>query len=543
MSAVDRFVIWLEKDRLRPMFVFLYVLVVALVRDFSEYFLLDQEFVTTPHPWAFSIAHHLAFYVVVFMGLIFLLTAFSGKSVRKITNFVCMFYWIVILPPWIDHYIGGLNHNYLYFSITDFLDALFHLTGKGFNIGQACEVLVVLFALFAYSIWTQRDRLVEARDRALTMTKIGLLIFFTLLSMFIIGTPASFLPVSPLPGPHAFPNFDSTKYYQLHLFLFAYYVLAGVLLAFATLFLEKRRATGTIFGSMRPLQSALFAGIVFAGIGLGWSAATGMELINDILATPYWVNLAFAGLAVISAVSAWQVSTIWNDLSDMATDDPRKKGRSLISGILSRSFLIDWSAILCLVSFGIAILLSVQLAAIVILILALSYIYSFPPFRFKTHFMRPMLIGLGAFLAFVMGYIAPYSVVAYAGNSPYLTGEVASASLSVRALEIGLCMFSGLVVGSMVTDVDGFEEDQRGGVRTFYTTMGIQKGARIVAALIFLVALTPILVFPTTVDVAVFVLLGGAASVLFYRYRHSRAVMAIAMVGLLYGAIRFLGLF
>src|SRR5271157_5804182 len=102
-EKVDRFVAWLEKDRLSIIAIFAYVVIVAAIRDLLEYFLLDQPFVTTPHPWIFSIAHHVSFYVVVFLGLIFLLSAFSGRGVRRVTNFVVMFWWIIILPPVIDH--------------------------------------------------------------------------------------------------------------------------------------------------------------------------------------------------------------------------------------------------------------------------------------------------------------------------------------------------------------------------------------------------------------------------------------------------------
>ena len=130
-AAVDRFVTWVEKDRLPLFGIFLYVIAVSVVRDISEYYLLDHEFVTTVHPWIFSIAHHVSFYVVVFIGLVFLLSAFSGRGVRRTINYVSMFFWIIILPPWIDHYIGGLSQNYAYFSVTDFLNALATLQRRG----------------------------------------------------------------------------------------------------------------------------------------------------------------------------------------------------------------------------------------------------------------------------------------------------------------------------------------------------------------------------------------------------------------------------
>lgn len=89
---IDSLINFMERDRLPPYGVFLYVIMVALVRDLSEYFLLDHAFVTSSHPWIYSIAHHVSFYVVVFVGLILLLLAFTRRGLRKSTNFVSSFW-------------------------------------------------------------------------------------------------------------------------------------------------------------------------------------------------------------------------------------------------------------------------------------------------------------------------------------------------------------------------------------------------------------------------------------------------------------------
>ena len=49
-DGVDRLVLSLERNRLSIIGVFLYVLAVALFRDLSEYYLLDNTFVIEPHP-------------------------------------------------------------------------------------------------------------------------------------------------------------------------------------------------------------------------------------------------------------------------------------------------------------------------------------------------------------------------------------------------------------------------------------------------------------------------------------------------------------
>jgi 4-hydroxybenzoate polyprenyltransferase len=544
---VDRFVAWLERDRLSLFMVFLYVVFVAFVRDMLEYFLLDSAFVTTPHPWIYSIAHHIGFYVVVFMGLVFLLSAFSGRGVRRSINYVSMFYWIIILPPIIDHYIGGLDHNYAYFSITDFLNALFHFSGESFHIGQAGEVVVILFAMFSYPIWTQRQALLTMAGRTMTALRIAFLVFFTFLFMFIMGTPQAFMPVGFVDGLPQFPAFDLTRYYQYHLFLYTYYLAAGIILALVITYFAYRKDVSTVLHSMRPAQTLFFAAIVAAGIVTGWRLDSGLDLITNIFQDPFYVNIGFAGVAVLSALLAWQVSTIWNDLSDRSYDEPGRRPRALASGVIDPRTLLQISMILVVVTVASSFLLSIQQGILILLILGLSWVYSFKPIRFKDHILSPLLIGLGTFLAFIYGYLTPYSQIDLytSGNIyyPHLTGEVLIPQITAEGFLIGFFMFLGLMIGSLVTDIDGYEEDKKAGVRTIYTSLGIERGSKVVAALIFLAALTPLVIFHEPWDLIAFPLLGAAAAWAFMRKKAARPVLLIALIGLLYAALRYLNLF
>ncbi|MDD1747175.1 MAG: UbiA family prenyltransferase [Methanomassiliicoccales archaeon] len=539
-EGLDRLVVWMEKERLPLFLIFLYVLAIGTARDLIEYFLLDPEFVSTSHPWIFSIAHHVAFYLVVFMGLVFLLTAFSGRGTKRCINYVSMFYWIIILPPIIDHFIFGLNENYAYFSITDFINALFHFSGEKFHPGQALEVGVVIFALIAYTVWTSRHQLYSVRDRVVTFARICLLVVFTFVALFIVATPASFLPVSP----DEFPYFELTRYYQYHLFFFLYYLLAAVVLALAITYLAVKGRFVDLIRSMRPAQTLLFVGIVGAGTVTGWMYSSSLDLVTKIMETPYWVNWTFVGIALIAAILAWQVSTIWNDISDRSTDSPKRGSRVLASGAMSPQTLWQVSLVLAFGALACSLLLSVAQTAVMATILALAYLYSFKPVRFKDHVLSPLLIGLGTFLAFIFGCLTPYSEVEVvpsgSGELAYLTGAVVFPALTPEALLLGFFMFLGLAIGSMVTDVDGYEEDLAAGVRTVYTKLGLEKGVKTVALLIFFGALTPLFLFQSLADAAVFASLGALAALLFLKYKSSRMVMAVALVGLAYAALRYM---
>ncbi|HTY47133.1 MAG TPA: UbiA family prenyltransferase [Methanomassiliicoccales archaeon] len=544
-EGVDRFVLWLEKDRFSLFFMFGSVLVLATIRDLLEYFLLDQPFVTTPHPWIYSIAHHVSFYAVVFLGLIFLLTAFSGRGFRKCTNFVFMFYWIIAFPPIIDHFIGGLNQNYAYFSITDFINAILHFSGEGFHIGQALEVVVILFAMFAYTIWTQRASLGTVMGRGKAGLRVFFLIFFTFASMFIIATPATFLPVGFVDGLPVFPAFDLTRYYQFHLFLVLYYLVAGSVLSLAVYYFAMKRSFKDVVRSMRPMQSVFFAAIVGAGLVTGWKESYSLDLVTNIFDSPYWVNLSFVGIAIIAALAAWQVGTIWNDLSDSASDE-RRPGRLIASGKVASGSLWQISLVLSAISVLLSFLLSLIQGVIILAILLLAYAYSFKPIRFKEKLLSPLLMGLGTFLAYLYGYLTPYSVVQKLTEGgiymPFLTGDVPTPVLTSAGFLLGVFMFVGLVIGSMVMDLDGYEEDRRAGVRTIFTAWGREKGIRAVSVLVLLGSLTPLVLFHSYLDLVVFPVLGLASALMFSRSMSSRPVLLLAFVGLLYAALRYLAL-
>jgi 4-hydroxybenzoate polyprenyltransferase len=317
-----------------------------------------------------------------------------------------------------------------------------------------------------------------------------------------------------------------------------------VVLALALTYLANKGRFSSVVRSMRPAQTVFFAAIVGAGIVSSWRANSSVDIVSNILESPFWVNIAFLGVAIIAAVLAWQTSTVWNDLSDRESDSASRRDRLLASGTLTPRTLLQISLILAFGALVCSALLSAQQLLVIGLILALSCLYSFKPVRFKDHILSPLLIGLGTFLAFVFGCLTPYSVVesvySPSGDIFYLTGEVAVPSLAMESFLLGSFMFLGLVVGSMVTDLDGYEEDSKAGVRTVYTRLGRERGVRIVAALVVAAALTPLALFHAPLDVAVFAALGAMAAVLLLRFQQSRPVILVAMAGLAYAALRYL---
>ena len=541
----DGLIAFLEKERLPVIGIFIYVILLALGRDMAEYFLLDANFVNTVHPWIFSIAHHVSFYVVVFLGLVLLLTAFSGRGFRRSLNLITNIYWLILIPPFLDHFVFGLNESYAYFSWTEFVNAFLHFQGRTFHPGQGLEIVAFLFALFSYTIWTQRHDLFYIRERAVTLLRVFFLVIFTIISMFIIATPGAYLPVGNTNGVPTFPYFDQTKYFQFHMFLVMYYLMAGLLLVTVIAYMAMKGSFRRQIASMRPFQTLLFGMIVAGGMVVGWRAVD-PDLVMSITQTPYWVNLTYVILSIASALLAWQVSTIWNDIADSRFDDPSKTWRTIASGTVDRGTMMQGSIVLMLVALSVAFLMSFTEFMILAGVFALSYLYSFKPVRFKDQMMSPALIGMGAALAFFYGYLTPYTVVVtqYQYDLPvhFLTGDNGVAPMSLTAFMIGAVIFLGLFIGSTVTDVSGYEEDKKAKVRTVYTILGLDRGAALVSVLIAAASITPLILFSNAYDVLVFPVMGILAALTFYRYRNPRQVMLVALVGFVYATLRYLGM-
>lgn len=543
-DGIDRLVLGLERNRLSIIGIFLYILAVALVRDISEYYLLDRAFVIEPHPWIYSIAHHVAFYFLTFFGLALLISAFSRRGVRKAVNYVAAFFWVIILPPYLDHFVFGSSANYAYFSPTDFLNYILHFSGSTFHPGQAMEIIVVLFAVVSYVVWTKRERFGTVSGRAAIVIEIALLIAFTLMSLFIMATPGAYLPVGNDGGVPSFPGFEVTRYFQFHLFLFSYYMvlLLGILASLA--YLNYPRAVRGLVMSLRPWQTVMFMGVVAAGIAAGWASSAGTEYIYRILDKPYWVNLTFVILSLLSSMLAWLVTTMWNDLSDHAADSPERAGRALASGLVGRRELAEVSVVLMAMSLVMGALLSWSHVLLLVVIFSLGAVYSLRPVRFKERILSPLLLGAGAFLAFFYGFMTPLSPVRLYQGDPSLvypdSWDLLFPAPTMQAFVLGMYMFVGLVVGSMVTDIDGYREDLRGKVDTVYTRFGMERGKRTVSALVLLASLTPLALFRELGDLVLFPMLGVAAAALFLRTGRARYVLAIALLGMMYAAWRFL---
>ena len=129
-----------------------------------------------------------------------------------------------------------------------------------------------------------------------------------------------------------------------------------------------------------------------------------------------------------------------------------------------------------------------------------------------------MFIGLGSSLAFFLGYFNRVKI-----------GEI---SINGDALFLALLIFVALSIGPLTKDLKDYEGDLQFGIKTFFTIYGLEKGRRIVTALLCLSLLIPVLLFHRVYDVIFFVLASASVSLLFYS--KSRVVLAYLGYGIVF---------
>jgi len=366
VRGVNSFFAFLSERRFGILLVAAWVVSIAVIRDVAEMWLLDREMLNGYTPVVYSLMHHVAFYVVTFLGLLLLLIAFSGEKWRRCMNFLCSIWPIIIIPPFLDRLVFGAATSYSYFSPADFLNYLIHFSSATFHPGQFIEIFTVIFGMASFTFWFRirpgARKLKEGEEAepskrgepvGLVALRIALLVAFSLMAMFFMATPQAYLPVGNGAtlvevfdgGMQVFPGFAATRYVQFHMFILSYYAVLSVALLFAIGYMAMGKDFKAMAKRTRPAQSFFFLAIAMSGMAYGWATTGRIYYVADyvgdpagwatlnhiyyvtrILDRPFYINLAQVLLALTAAYLIWQTATIWNDVSDRRSDSREQGG-------------------------------------------------------------------------------------------------------------------------------------------------------------------------------------------------------------------------
>jgi 4-hydroxybenzoate polyprenyltransferase len=460
---------------------------------------LEQAFFGKPFE-LYLYYHHAFFFLVTLAAGTLLLSFWARADIVRTAKIVAAGYILLIGPPLLDRLAFHRVTGYLYGTPAGFLRKAATMfwndpgTGKGILImGAAIIVLAVVYTLLKTgSPW-------RAAGAALSLYAVAA----------VCGTPRLVLPLPRMGVPGV--------YESRHIMFFGAY--------FALLL-----ALGTVgFALHRPklMRAAALDVLSFRSAHFAVMTAAGIYFNSRIREHPF-PGFILGLTAILLSSLGWVVTVLWNNAHDLGIDRISGRARALVRGWATPGEyrrLAGTLAVFVLFTSGV---LGAKAFLIVGLALCGAYAYSAPPLRLRLRLGSNLIIGLGSFLTFYLGYFAWTTIRVW----PHERVPVA----------VSFIIFAALTLGSVTKDAKDYEGDLEAGARTVFTVFGRERGGRIAAACLFLSLLTPLALFAGAVDRLVFSLVAAAAAFGFLRTRKLAVAFGAYAVAFAYAAARAAGL-
>lgn len=420
------------------------------------------------------------YFLIVFTVSAVFASKFIKKDLREVMNFGVRFYPVIILPPLIDGLLLGRTAGYDYANVSNLVGNFFTLFSfKGdATMGIFLEIVI---ALSGVSIYVYKHT--KSIFKSVVMF---LVIDFVLL---IISTPDLFF--GAFRGDYFFDYFLPFFYYLPFLV-----ILSVVLSSY------DRNKLRSIISNIRVIRSLIFIFAVIAG-----------GLVRNILLGELYALNVFYGASAIFLV--WQVSILINDISDIKIDMISNRLRPLVKGDVTVQEYKLLAVLLSFVALSFAIIISLKVFLYVLIGIALSYVYSVKPFRFRNNILGNIVIGLYLLISFWVGVEAADSSVSF---------KKISYVFDLGFLSAIIFLF-GMVI-SMVKDVKDVDADKEYGVINVFTIFGKEKGKLLMSVIVFLVFNIPTLLSGSFH----FLILSSVAAVSYYVFESINAVYLLGVV-------------
>lgn len=516
-NFIEKTVLFLEKERLNFIMIFLWIILLGGIRMIIESNLFGYPYKNLGYSHIFSIAHvFFGFYICVFLGGVFILKVLTEEKVGKIANLASWGFIMVIMPPIIDHFIFGYRGPYKYIPPEKFFDFVLFSYHKIFpyiaGYGLLIEILFIVILTTTYTY---------IKTKSIPKAVINFISFNFFIAF--VSTPA----LNPLLNKWEIGDLCQPAF-------FLRYVILSIFIFLLIMLVSKKGLLSSFIISSGPLRSLHFLIMGLVGIFIADQIK-----INTGELTSYTNsgNIGIVGITLFVILFVWQYATMINNVYDVEIDKITKKGRVLVKGFLSPNQLREISIIFAISAVGMAFTLGVIEVILTLLFIFLATIYSVPPFRLRNSPFSTTIIGLGSSIAFFIGYFAPsYELV---------NGEVVKSypAVTTSAMIIGWIIFISLSAGSMVKDIDDYEGDKKTGVKNIFTLYGIEKGINISASMLILSFLSPLLLFHEPIDIVVFMVSAALTIISFVRIKKAFIAFPFYFIVLLYSLLRWFGIF
>ncbi|MFC1510170.1 UbiA family prenyltransferase [Candidatus Omnitrophota bacterium] len=424
------------------------------------------------------------YFLILFLLCSALIALFTKEPLRRVMNFWVRLYPLIIIPPFIDRFMFGHVEGYFYarsyhFALNFFT---FFIAGDA-TPGLSLEILIGLAFVFG---------VVYRKTRSFLKALFCIVLINFILA--VMSTPDLFFG-------------EARGDYVFDYFLPLYYFIPFFILFCLAIYTCAKEKIFSAFNNIRWVRSFVFV----LSVCLGCIAR---YVFTGELSVLYCV---FGGIV---AFLVWQVSVMVNDISDIEIDRQTNKTRPLVSGVITVEEYAFSAEILVFIALSFAAIANEKVFLLACLQCVLAYVYSLKPFRLRKHFGGNVLIGVSVAVAFWMGL--------------FMWGPQFSLNGQMWFLSFLLFCFGTLI--SLVKDIKDFEGDRAQGITNIFTLCGKQKGKRITTGLIFLTLSMPAVAFANLF----FVLLGGIASFLYYKFESIQAVYLFGIIATYYSLLNII---
>ncbi|MBS3790840.1 MAG: UbiA prenyltransferase family protein [Candidatus Thermoplasmatota archaeon] len=322
--------------------------------------------------------------------------------------------------------------------------------------------------------------------------------------------------------------------YEKHLGTLFFILLIQLLIVVSiSIFVWKRKELKNHISSIRVFRSLHFVAMTVIGF------IVLSQLNYHIIEATDPINLPFFILPPLCMVLTWQFTAMVNDIYDKEIDRKVHPERPLVTGEIDIKNYRNRAVVLAILSFLISLYFGIFLALLNLTYMIAALLYSIPPIRMKERVYGYICVGYASVVAFIFGVYSPvfWSLSIEQGRW-FLVENVPFFS---EVISISLIIFVALSISPYINALSDYEGDKESGVKNLYTIYGREKGKKIVTVLIIFLFLSPISLFFSLFDLAVFLVLSFIAAYIYYIHEKHRPIFILYFITIFYVVIRYIG--
>ncbi|MEF8834676.1 MAG: UbiA family prenyltransferase [Candidatus Thermoplasmatota archaeon] len=503
----------LAKENL-VLFALLYLLLISALDILFKILLGTESTLLLSYFYLNTLSFSILYFVMISILYFFLDNMSIKNSIMRLSSI----FWLLAAAPIVTYVAKGTISSLNLMDWSSMKNLL--LFRSEINNGFLVIYLIILLIGIMIAVNSEEGK-TRSWISGLFGTALSFIAFLVIFSQYNITGIASIDP--------------SSLAYNKHLgslFFILLFQLSAVILII--MFIWKRDMLKDYISNMKGFRSLHFVTMTV----LGFIVLS--QLDYHIFEIKYPIDLTFFILPALCMVLTWQFTAMINDIYDIEIDRVVHPERPLVTGRLDRSTYRNTAVVFAVLSLLISLYFGVFLALLNLTFIVAGIMYSKPPIRLKERVYGYICVGYASVVAFFFGVYSPvFWSLAVEHGRWFLIENVLFFS---EVFSISLIIFVTLSISPYINALSDYEGDKEAGVKNIYTIYGREKGKKIVTVLIIFLFLSPISLFYSLFDLAVFLPLSLIAAYIYYIYEHHRPIFILYFMVILYSAIRYIEL-